>query len=306
MKVLVVGAGAIGGYFGGRLAHAGRDVSFLVREQRAAQLQQRGLVIQSPQGNLTLRAPQTVQAAQIATHYDVVLLSCKSYDLASCIEDIRPAVGPATVVIPLLNGIQHLAALDAAFGAKRVFGGLCEISSTLNADKDIVHLNAMHALAFGAREASMQARAAQIHGLFAQSGFDVRCAEDVLQDMWEKWMFITALASTTTLMRAALGKILNAPGGTAFVRAVADECVAVATACGRAPRKPSLDRLGAILFDARSTLTASMLRDMQNRQRVEADSIVGSMVEQAERAQVPVPQLRLVYTNLKAYESSLA
>jgi len=122
MRVLVVGAGAIGGYFGGRLLEAGRDVTFLVRPRRAAELARAGLVIESPNGDVTLPNPPTVQANALAEKFDVVLLSCKAFDLEDAMKSVAPAVGPQTSIIPLLNGMRHLDALEARFGANQVLG----------------------------------------------------------------------------------------------------------------------------------------------------------------------------------------
>ena len=234
MSILVVGAGAVGGYFGGRLLQAGHDVTFLVREARAQQLATRGLVIQSPVSDVTLPNPPTVRAETLNRPFSLILLSCKAYDLDSCIDSIRPAVGPDTVIVPLLNGMQHLARLDAAFGAQHVLGGLCQISATLNEARDIVHLNSMQTLIVGGRDAAGQARAQAFAQQLTSAGINAPVAADVLQDMWEKWVFITALAAPTTLMRAAVGPIVRAPGGKDFMQAMLGECTAVAEANGHA------------------------------------------------------------------------
>ena len=305
MNILVVGAGAVGGYFGGRLLQAGHDVTFLVREARAQQLATRGLVIHSPMGDATLPQPPTVRADTLDRHFDLILLSCKAYDLAGCIASVRPAVGTQTVIVPLLNGMQHMAALDAAFGAEHVLGGLCQISATLNEARDIVHLNPMQTLVVGARDAAGQAKAQAFAQLLTSAGVNAPVAPDVLRAMWEKWVFIASLAAPTTLMRAAVGPIVRAPGGEAFMRATLDECLAVAAAHGQALGDALAPRL-ALLTDPDSTLTASMLRDMQAGQRVEADAIVGDMLRHGQRAGIATPLLQVAYTNLKVYEQTLA
>lgn len=305
MQFLVVGAGAVGGYFGGRLAQHGQDVTFLVRPARAAELAARGLVIQSQLGDATIASPQTVQAGAIARPYDVIILSSKAYDLAACVADIRPAVGPDTVIIPMLNGMQHLAVLDGEFGRRAVFGGLAEISSTLNAAKEIVHLNAMATLAIGARDAAMQDRAAAIHGVMAQA-FGARLSTDIEHDMWEKWVFIASLAAITTLMGTSINHIVTAPGGLEFAKAVAAECDAVATAHGHAPRPEMWARLDPLLFSATSPLMASMARDLLAGHRIEADAVIGDLLRQGEAKGVATPLLAVVYTRLKAYENARA
>src|SRR5467141_3822500 len=143
MRMLVVGAGAIGGYFGGRMLQAGRDVTFLVRPRRAAELASAGLVIKSPNGDVTLKNPPTVQADALHEKFDVVLLSCKAFDLDDAIKSFAPAVGDNTAIIPLLNGMKHLDVLDSKFGADRVLGGLCGIEVTLDEQRHVVRLNPM-------------------------------------------------------------------------------------------------------------------------------------------------------------------
>lgn len=305
MQFLVVGAGAVGGYFGGRLAQHGQNVTFLVRPARAAELAARGLVIHSQVGDATIASPQTVQAGAIARPYDMIILSSKAYDLAACVADIRPAVGPDTVIIPMLNGMQHLAVLDGEFGRRAVFGGLAEISSTLNAAKEIVHLNAMATLAIGARDAAMQDRAAAIHGVMAQA-FGARLSTDIEHDMWEKWVFIASLAAITTLMGTSINHIVTAPGGLEFAKAVAAECDAVATAHGHAPRPEMWTRLDPLLFSATSPLMASMARDLLAGHRIEADAVIGDLLRQGEAKGVATPLLAVVYTRLKAYENARA
>src|ERR1700682_4417210 len=159
MRILVVGAGAIGGYFGGRMLQAGRDVTFLVRPRRAAELADAGLVIKSPNGDVTLKNPPTVQADKLTEKFDVVLLSCKAFDLDDAIRSFAPAVGAQTAIIPLLNGMRHLDVLDESFGKGRVLGGLCGIAVTLDEHRHVVQLTPVfQSLTFGERDGTMSKR----------------------------------------------------------------------------------------------------------------------------------------------------
>src|SRR6185437_3572470 len=171
MRILVVGAGAIGGYFGGRLLQAGEDVTFLVRPRRASELASAGLVIKSPNGDATLKNPPTVQADAIKDKFDVVLLSCKAYDLDDAIKSFAPAVGPDTSIIPLLNGMRHLDILDGRFGRDRVLGGLCAIAVTLNDKREVIQLAPMQSLSFGKRDGRMSERVRAIAEVFASGKF---------------------------------------------------------------------------------------------------------------------------------------
>src|SRR5712672_3951966 len=228
MRVLVVGADAIGGYFGGRLLQAGRDVTFLVRPRRAAELAGAGLVIKSPNGDVTLKNPPTVQADKLAEKFDVVLLSCKAFDLQDAIKSFSPAVGPNTAIIPLLNGMLHLNVLDQKFGSDRVLGGLCAIAVTLNEAREVVQLAPMQSLGFGERDGKMSDRVRAIADVVGSCNFGGAASETVLQDMWGKWVFLASIAASTSLMRAPIGMILAAPGGKDFLLGILDECRAVA------------------------------------------------------------------------------
>src|ERR1700761_3769500 len=183
MRILVVGAGAIGGYFGGRLLQAGEDVTFLVRPRRAAELASAGLVIKSPNGDVTLKSPAVVQADTIKEKFDVVLLSCKAYDLEDAINSFAPAVGPQTSIIPLLNGMSHLDVLDKQFGRERVLGGLCAIAVTLNEQREVVQLQPMQSITFGERDGKMSERVRAIGDAFAKGNFGSAVSEIIVQEM---------------------------------------------------------------------------------------------------------------------------
>lgn len=302
MRVLVVGAGAIGGYFGGRMLQAGQDITFLVRPRRAAELASAGLVIKSPHGDVTLKNPPTVQADSLKETFDVVLLSCKAYDLEDAISSFAPAVGPRTAIVPLLNGMLHLDVLDRKFGRERVLGGLCAIAVTLNDKREVVQLAPMQSLTFGERDGRLSERVRAIAEIFKSGNFNGTASEHILQDMWEKWMFLASLAATTSLMRASLGNILAAPRGKDFVLGLFEECKAVATAEGFPPRAPFLERTLGMLTTEGSPLTASMFRDIKAGQPVEADHVVGDLIARGETAKVSLPRLHIAYTHLKAYE----
>jgi 2-dehydropantoate 2-reductase len=302
MRVLVVGAGAIGGYFGGRLLQAGRDVTFLVRPRRASELATAGLVIKSPLGDVTLPNPPAVQADKLNEKFDVVLLSCKAFDLEDAIKSFAPAVGPQTAIIPLLNGMLHLDVLDRKFGRERVLGGLCAIAVTLNDKREVLHLQPMQSLTFGERDGKMSDRVRAIAEIFASGNFGSVASETIIQDMWEKWVFLSSLAASTSLMRTSVGNILAAPGGKDFLLGMVDEVSAIAKAGGHEPRGPFAERTHTMLTTEGSPMTASMFRDIKVGAPVEADHVIGDLIARADAAKVPVPKLRIAYTHLKAYE----
>ena len=210
MKILILGAGGTGGYFGGRLHQGGADVTFLVREARAQHIATHGLMLESPKDKVTLHV-KTVLAGQVKPGYDVVILSCKAYDLASSIAAITPAMGERTCVLPLLNGISHNATLDAAFGQQRVMGGACQISATLTQDGVVKSMMDSHALVWGARDPAHAGLAQDLGKPFANTVLDWRVSDTIMLDMWEKLTFLSTLAGMTCLMRASVGDILAAP-----------------------------------------------------------------------------------------------
>ncbi len=302
MRILVVGAGAIGGYFGGRMLAAGRDVTFLVRPKRAAELANLGLVIKSPNGDVTLKNPPTVQADKLDEKFDAVLLSCKAFDLDDAIRSFAPAVGAQTAIIPLLNGMLHLDVLDKKFGREHVLGGLCAIAVTLNEHREVVQLTPMQSLNFGERDGKMSDRVRAIAEFMASGKFGSVASEHVVQEMWEKWVFLASLAASTSLMRTSVGNILAAPGGKDFILGAVAECSAIATAAGYAPRAPFVERTHAMLTTEGSPLTASMFRDIKAGAPVEADHVIGDLIARGEAAKIAAPKLRIAYTHLKAYE----
>jgi 2-dehydropantoate 2-reductase len=300
MRILVLGAGAVGGYFGGRLAEAGIDVTFLVRQRRAAELAAHGLVIKSPCGDAAL-AVRTVTAA--AAPYDLVLLCCKAYDLAGAIDGIAPAMGRESLVLPLLNGMRHLDLLDERFGAARVLGGLCGIPATLGANGRIEHLDAFHRLAFGERDGRRSERAAAFAALAARAKFDSRLSDDILQEMWEKWVLLATLAGMTCLMRAPVGAVVATRDGAALTNDLLAECGAVAAAAGYAPRPEVLERTRAMLTSPGSSFTASMLRDIERGGPTEGEHILGDLLRRARSAGIAAPLLRIATCHVEAHEA---
>jgi 2-dehydropantoate 2-reductase len=301
MRILVVGAGATGGYFGGRLLEAGRDVTFLVRPRRADELARSGLRIRSRFGDATLPDPPTVLAGELREAFDVVLLSSKAYDLEDAMASFAPAVGPDTAILPLLNGMRHLDTLDARFGGARVLGGQCVIAATLNEQREVVHLNDQHAVSFGERDGRLSDRVQTIAHLMEGARFGVRPTTEILLEMWEKWVFLASLAGSTCLMRAAVGDILESPGGADLMRGLLEECRSVAAGAGYPPREASLQRMRQVLTAAGSDFTASMLRDIERNGPIEADHVIGDLIERGSRDRLPL--LGMAYTHLKSYEA---
>jgi 2-dehydropantoate 2-reductase len=296
----MVGAGAIGGYFGARLLAAGRDVTFLVRARRADQLRRDGLVVTSPLGDLHLPPPAVTRAETLKDFYDLVIVSSKSYDLEGAIGDFSAAMGPDSHVLPLLNGLRHMDILDARFGTQRVLGGLARISTTLDAQGRIHQLGPFNALAFGSRSSGQQSQIDAIAAALKVPGFDAHLSTDILHEMWEKWVFIAAAAACTCLMRATVGDIIAADARD-IPTGLLEECGAIAAANGFAPREAAVKTGLAVLTAPDSLFTASMLRDIEQGSRIESDHIVGDLLRRAGSTKAPL--LMTAYAHLRAYEA---
>ena len=304
MRILVLGAGAIGGYFGGRLAESGADVAFLVREKRKAELEARGLVVKSTVGDVTVPV-QALLARDIARPFDIVLLACKSYDLDGAMAAIAPAVGPESAVLPLLNGVRHVDRLAERFGATRVLGGTCYIGAAL--EHGVVrHIGEMQALAFGEISGEASTRMRALDAAFARTKVKATLSPDIVQAMWEKLVMLAALAATTVLTRATVGEIVAAPSGEAFMLAALAECAAVAAAEGHAPGEEALARSRALLTARGSPFAASTMRDLVAGHRTEGDHIVGDLVRRAQHHARAVPILQAALAALDVHEARLS
>ncbi len=305
MRLLVVGAGSTGGYFGGRLAQAGRDVTFLVRPRRAAQLRESGLQIVSPHGNVTVR-PKLVTAGEIEAPYDAVLLGVKAYSLDAAIDDFAAAVGPETTIIPTLNGMRHIDILEERFGKEPVAGGVCKVAATIDPDGRIVQLAQFQELAYGERDGSVSSRMKQLDDFMQGAGFDARLSRSIEYEMWEKWTMLATLGGITCLMRGNIGEVMAAPGGASFILGFLDEVVNVVSAVGEAPKPAFLEGARKTLTTPGSTQSPSMFRDLQQGSPIEADQIIGDLLARGTNAGIPTPLLAAAYAHLSVYQQRLA
>jgi 2-dehydropantoate 2-reductase len=303
MKILVLGAGALGGYYGARLAQAGADVTFLVRPKRSALLVERGLCVHSPLGDFHGQV-NTVLAQDINSHYDAVLLTCKAYDLDSAVAAIKPAVGPATVIVPLPNGLAAYDSLDQHFGRERVMGGVAYIATSLNDSGEIVHLSELDRLSMGARSDRHVGVARAFYELVARTPGSRSLSEQIEQELWEKWVMISAGAAITCLMRAPICGISRASEGHRLIEQMLAECIEVARSNGFTPRVEAEKTIRGNLLDPNSKWAASMMRDIaKGAPKIEVDAIVGDMVRRAQAHGLQTPLLRIALCHLQSYEA---
>ncbi|WP_435972976.1 ketopantoate reductase family protein [Streptomyces sp. Qhu_M48] len=301
MKILVVGAGATGGYFGAFLARAGQDVTFLVRPARAAALRARGLRVVGRDEEWVL-TPRLVTADALDTPYDLVLLSVKSTGLDQAIEDIAPAVGPDTAVVPLLNGLAHVDALNARFGASAVLGGVAKVVTTLDDTGDILRLAPLAQLAFGEQDGTVSARVEKIREVLEGAGIDASVPADVMTAMWHKWVFITTFGAVTSLMRGTVGEVYDAPGGPALGPAVLDEAAAVAAAAGHPVAEAERAATLAVVSASGSPMVPSLYRDLTTGRPTEVEHLFGDLTARARAFGVPTPLLDLATLHLRVHQ----
>ncbi|MEU3745560.1 MULTISPECIES: ketopantoate reductase family protein [Streptomyces] len=301
MKILVVGAGATGGYFGALLARSGQDVTFLVRPARAAALRERGLRVVGRDEEWVV-APRLVTADELTGPYDLVLLSVKSTGLDRAVEDVAPAVGPHTAVVPLLNGLAHIDVLNARFGAPAVLGGVAKVVTTLDATGDIRRLAPLAHLAFGEQDGTVSPRVERIRAVLEAAGIDAPVPERVVTAMWHKWVFITTFGAVTSLMRGTVGEVYDTPGGPALGPAVLDEAAAVAAAAGHPVPEAERAATLAVVSAPGSPMVPSLYRDLTAGHPTEVEHLFGDLTGRARDFGVATPLLDLATLHLRVHQ----
>lgn len=301
MRILVVGAGATGGYFGAMLARSGQDVTFLVRPARAAALRARGLRVVGRDEEWVLE-PRLVTADEPGGPYDLVLLSVKSTGLDQAVEDIAPAIAPGTAIVPLLNGMAHIDALNARFGAPAVLGGVAKVVTVLDDTGAIRRLAPLAHLALGEQDGTVSPRVERIRAALDAAGVDVLVPEDILTAMWHKWVFITTFGAVTSLMRGTVGEVYDTPGGPRLGPSVLDEAAAVAAAAGHpvpeAERKATL----AVVSAPGSPMVPSLYRDLTAGRPTEVEHLFGDLTGRARELGVATPLLDLATLHLRVHQ----
>jgi 2-dehydropantoate 2-reductase len=299
----VVGAGSTGGYYGGRLAQAGRDVTFLVRPARAAKLRANGLTIISPYGDASLH-PRLVTADAIDGFYDVVLLAVKAFQLDAVLADMAPAIGPDTMILPVLNGMRHMQILEQRFTPKNVLGCALKVTTILDEEGRIVQLSPLDDFAYGEMDGANTARIAALNGILTGAGFNARLSPAIRREMWEKWMLLAALGGITCLMRGTVGEI-EAAGGRDFVLAFLDEVIGIIRAIGTPPSEKSIAQAREQLTQKGSAATSSMYRDVQKSREIEVEQILGDLLHRGRDAGIEAPLISAAYINLCIYQNRI-
>lgn len=304
MRILIAGAGATGGYFGARLTQAGRDVTFLVRPRRADQLRD-GLHLVGPGGEETIPVV-TVTAEDLQGTYDLVIVAVKAGALPTLLDQIAPAMDSETMILPFLNGMGHLTALNDRFGSVRVLGGIVKVVATVAEDGAIHQMLPIATLTLGPQTGPVTDRIHRIHRELSVPGIQASIAEDVVAAMWHKWAFITAAGTITCLMRAPIGDIVAAPCGERFVRDVIAETERVAAASGHPAPASEHEAMVGILSAPGSGFTSSLYRDVTAGLPHEGEHLLGAFVATAAELGVDTPLTALALLQLRAHDHATA
>ena len=302
MRIAIIGAGGVGGYFGARVQQAGADVHFVARGAHLAALRSSGLTVESPLGDLHLpRINVTDNPADIGTA-DLVWLSVKLWDMEGAIRSMRPLIGPDTGIISFQNGVQKDDLLRAAFGERAVMGGVAYIATNIDRPGVIKHTGTMQRLIFGEYDGRRSTRAEALLDFCVRGGINAELSDDVRRAIWEKFVFLVGLSGSTTTMRETIGPIRSNPRSRAFLSDLMRETVAVGRALGVALPADYADQRLAFVDGLPEVMTSSMHHDLKAGKRLEVSWLSGGVAQLGEKAGVPTPMNRAVWEILALHE----
>ena len=299
MRVLVLGAGAVGGYFGGRMAEVGMDVTFLVRDKRRKKLEKTGLIIKSPKGDFSIR-PKLATIDKVRSDFDVILFTNKAYDLDQILQSAF-RVKDGSTIIPLLNGYTHIEKLRNKFPNARLFGGIAHIFSTLREEGEIHHFNDIHSLTFGHLSKADEKVGRKFFDICSSANFSIKYSDNITVDLWHKWILIATVAGATTLFNATIGEIASTEHGRSFIKDLHNECISIAKSEKITVNTEELAQQSHFLADKQSTWNSSMRRDMLNNSKIECEHIFLELIKIADKNRVLCPSLKTVMINGEIY-----
>jgi 2-dehydropantoate 2-reductase len=288
MKIAIFGTGGVGGYFGGRLAQNGEDVTFLARGNHLAAIQEKGLRVESTDGDFTIHPAKVTDSPQSVGEVDLVLLATKAWQLDEAIQQMKPLIGKDTIILPMLNGMEHMEKLITAFGVQHVMGGLCRISVYIESPGLIRHVGVQPYIAYGEWDNSKSERIQKIHSLFTSiSGIVAEIPADIQLAMWEKFIFITGTSGVGAYARKTLGEYRADPETRTLLINAFNETAAVARAMGVGIADDFVNETVQRLDKAPGNMTASMQKDMMAGRPSELNEQIGAVVRMGKAAGVP-------------------
>ena len=305
MRVLVMGAGGVGGYYGGMLAHAGEDVCFVARGPQLEALREKGLELRTQGRTLRIEPARTVERPnQVGEPPDLVLFTVKTYDTAPALEALRPTIGPDTAVLTLQNGIDSVDQLIAAFGADRVLVGVTYIASSV-IEPGVVNENGFsRRVVFGEPDGRVTPRAEAILAAFRRAELEVELATNPRQALWDKFVLVAPHATISSLCQTPIGVTRETPEAMELYRAMIGEVKAVGESAGFAFGPDTADRIVENFVGAPPGQVSSMQRDYAAQRRVELEALTGTVVRRGEQLGVPTPSFRALYAVLKVRAST--
>jgi 2-dehydropantoate 2-reductase len=303
MNVAIVGAGGVGGYFGGRLAQAGEDVVFIARGEHLRAMQRNGLRVDSINGDFRVDPVMATDAPSTVGEVDYILVAVKSWQLPDAIETMRPMVGEKTSIVPLLNGVEAPDRLSGVFGDERVLGGFCSMISMVAAPGHISHVGAHPVIAFGERNRRRSERAERLRNAFSRTeGVQAEIPEDIHVAMWNKFLLIAPWSGVGAVTRAPIGVIRRLPETRTLLERAMEEIFGLAHARNVAVEREAIRRAMAFLDALPDEATASMQRDILAGRRSELDAQNGAVVRLGEEAAVATPVNGMIYSSLLPQE----
>ncbi|MEV5493280.1 2-dehydropantoate 2-reductase [Streptomyces bobili] len=303
-RVLVVGAGATGGFFGAHLVRADRDVTFLARPARAAALRSEGLRLSTARGETALAA-RSVTAAELDGAYDIVLLSVKADALPAALDDISPAVGESTVIIPFLNGVDHIEAIEERFPG-RLLGGVVKVAAQLTADSVIAVSGPTASMEIGELSGEVSERARRAADVLDVEGYDFSLSNSIRTSLWHKWVFISAVSVICCTATGTIGDVVAVPGGAEFAAAVLEEAVAISGAAGHPLPAAHHEWLHAFVTQAGSPFAPSLYRDLLDDRHTEVEAVLASFSSVASGFGIGTPLLNLAVMRLRLHNRRIA
>jgi 2-dehydropantoate 2-reductase len=306
MRIAVMAAGAVGGYFGARLALAGHEVAFVARGRQLDALRTHGLRVESPLGDMHLTDVNVTDEPATIGAVDLVLFSVKLWDTLDAAEAIKPLLAGSTAVVSFQNGVVKDDILGRAVGAEHVLGGVCYIAATIAEPGVIRHSGAIQKLVFGERDGSVSPRVRQFRDACVASGIDVEVSDNIELATWEKFVFLVGLSGTTSLARTAIGPIRTHPRSRVFLHDVMDEVVRVARAEGVSLPADYADERLAFADTVPAGMTSSMHHDLERGNRLEVPWLSGDVVERGARLGVPTPCNRAIFDILSIHSEGRA
>ena len=297
MKILILGAGAIGGFFGAHLMKSGADITFLVREKRKDELKKSGINIFSINGELKVN-PKLLDKNLSGQHFDVIILTNKSYDLIESIREIKPYVNK-TVIIPLLNGMAHYEILDKEFGKEKIFGGTAYISTAMNNYGSIQQITSRASIKFGPRTQKNISIANKFYEICKETEFECDFSDHIELDLWRKYVLIGATAASTVLFQKPLGEICATTYGKRLIIEIHEECKKIVLSKGYDIGIEATNYNLKLITDKDSLLKASMLRDFESGKKTECEHILGYLIELAKRNNVQCNLIKAAHTRIQ-------